>query len=327
MNTKNLTGYAAAQQGAAFFTLPGAGYLRVSGEDQASFLQRQTTHDIRLLQPGRALLSVLTSSTARILDVFYLLREPGSIGAITLPGLSERTARFLKSRIFFNDKVVVEDLSDQFAQLDLLSPHASQILAEMGVESVPAANEVIMAQVGSAEVHILATEPSAGMGFRLVTPASAAADVEAAFQGWGAVRLNAETYDILRIEAGLPAAGHELTENYTPLETGLEVAISDSKGCYTGQEIIARQITYDKVTQHLRGLRLESMVKPGERVWGEDKPAGALTSVANSPRFGCIALAVLKRAYNQPGTSLKIGPHSETGISAVVVPLPFQDRE
>jgi folate-binding protein YgfZ len=102
----------------------------------------------------------------------------------------------------------------------------------------------------------------------------------------------------MRVEAGLPAAGAELSEDYTPLEAGLAAAISSTKGCYTGQEVLARQITYDKVTQHLCGLRLTRRAQPGGRVWAPDgSPVGRVTSAATSPRFGEIALAVVKRPH------------------------------
>jgi folate-binding protein YgfZ len=142
--------------------------------------------------------------------------------------------------------------------------------------------------------------------------------------GGGAAALDGVDYESLRVEAGLPAAGHELTETYTPLETGLEAAISDNKGCYTGQEIIARQITYDKVTQHLCGLRLSQPASPGARIWAEEKLAGQVTSITASPRYGPLALAIIKRPYFEPGTAVLVGETIESAIQAQVQALPFQ---
>jgi folate-binding protein YgfZ len=136
--------------------------------------------------------------------------------------------------------------------------------------------------------------------------------------------LEDEDYSILRIEAGLPAAEAELSEDYTPLEAGLQSAISSTKGCYTGQEVVARQLTYDKVTQHLCGLRLEQRTQPGERLWAADgSRAGKITSAASSPLFGEIALAVVKRPFHQPGERLGVGETLETSAQAQVVALPF----
>jgi tRNA-modifying protein YgfZ len=135
------------------------------------------------------------------------------------------------------------------------------------------------------------------------------------------VELSDAEYEILRLEAGLPAAGHELTEEYTPLETGLEQLVSTSKGCYTGQEVLARQVNYDKVTRHLAGLRLKAEVPAGSSVTSEGKPAGIITSIAISPRLGPIALAVLRRPYHEPGTAVSVGE-----IKGTVEALPFNSK-
>jgi folate-binding protein YgfZ len=137
--------------------------------------------------------------------------------------------------------------------------------------------------------------------------------------------LQDQTYQILRVEAGIPAPRAELTEDYTPLETGLGWAVAEGKGCYTGQEVIARQLTYDKVTQHLVGLRLNRSAQPGKRVWAEGKPAGAVTSAVHSPRFGEIALAIIKRPHHQAGTLVHAGDTEAQSIPATVTSLPFSE--
>jgi tRNA-modifying protein YgfZ len=151
--------------------------------------------------------------------------------------------------------------------------------------------------------------------------------VTAALEQAGVSRISLETHTILRVESGRPEAGHELVEEYTPLEAGLEAAISDDKGCYTGQEVIARQITYDKVTRHLAGLVLAGEAHPGDQVWSltDGRSAGTITSVASSPRFGRIALAILRRPYLPPGTELRAGDKEE-GVIATVSRLPFTEN-
>jgi folate-binding protein YgfZ len=320
--TRRLAGYSAATNGAAYFPQPAAGYLRIGGPDRQTFLQRQTTNDVRLLTPGRALVSVLTSPAARILDVLTLVAEPGeSLGALTLTGRAAETFRYLRSRIFFMDKVTLEDASAEFAQFDLLGPAAPDVLRRLGFDRPPDVNEAVAAEVAGAQARALYGE---GLGFRLLFPASQAQAVTAALASAGADRLSVESFAVLRVEAGQPAGGHELVEDFTPLETGLAASISDSKGCYTGQEVIARQITYDKVTRLLVGLTLEGAVNVGDRVWSgaEDRSAGRITSTAHSPRFGHIALAVLRRPLNEPGTAVTVGER-EGGVPAVVVDLPF----
>jgi folate-binding Fe-S cluster repair protein YgfZ len=102
----------------------------------------------------------------------------------------------------------------------------------------------------------------------------------------------------------------------------LDVAISSVKGCYTGQEIIARQITYDKVTRRLVGLRLESPVDPMVAIQVDGRTVGAITSVAASPRWGLIALAVIKRPHHEPGTAVTV-LYEGRSVSATTTVLPF----
>ncbi|HEX9029385.1 MAG TPA: glycine cleavage T C-terminal barrel domain-containing protein [Anaerolineales bacterium] len=316
----DFSGYQAALHSAAFFQQPEPGLLRIGGPDRTAFLQRQTTNDMRRLAAGQPLFTVLTSPTARILDVFYLLQEPETILVITLPGRGASTARFLKSRIFFMDKVTVQNASSEFAQVDVIGPQAADRLKPLRVELASGTNQGADFSFESGLVHVVRLSPAAGLGWRLLAPAEQTDALIARLTKLEIMPLDAETYHVLRVEAGLPVSGNELNESYTPLETGLEVAISSEKGCYTGQEIIARQITYDKVTQHLCGLRLENNVNPGDKVWAEGKTIGAITSTALSPRLGSIALAILKRPYHQPGTAVIVGEREETGV---VSGLPF----
>lgn len=313
--------YETALSGAAYFPLPEAGYLRIKGTDRQAFLQRQTTNDIHLLAEGRALVTVLTSPTARILDVLTLVSEPEAIGALTLPGRAADTFHYLRSRIFFMDKVTVEDASAEFLQLDVFGPEAHSVLLTSGFTRPFEAGEAQTAEVVGGPVLGIMTS---SRDFRLVVPAGNATQVIAALEQAGATRLSAETHAILRVESGRPAAGHELVEEYTPLEVGLEAAISHNKGCYTGQEVIARQITYDKIIRHLAGLFLAGEAHPGDTVWspGDGRQAGTITSVARSPRFGHIALAILRRPYHTPGSILKAGD-KEGGVAATVSGLPF----
>jgi folate-binding protein YgfZ len=328
-----LPGYRASLEGAAFYPVLEPGCLRISGRDRAAFLQRQTTNDVHLLAPGRALLSVLTDPTARILDVFMLLveTEPGgdnggangaAIYALTLPGRGQQTAGFLRSRIFFNDQVTLEDQSQAFAQVELEGPQAQAALAGLGLEGAPEPGEVQAVPCSGSELKVIGRPGFTGTGYRLLAPAGIEEDLSLRLQELGAVQLSPEGYQARRIEAGLPSAEAELTSAYTPLETGLEAAVSSTKGCYTGQEVIARQITYDKITQRMVGLKLPAGIPAGARLWAEGRPAGEITSSVNSPRLGWIALAVIKRPYFEPGTKVSL---DQTGAepAGVVSSLPF----
>jgi len=313
----------AARRKAAFFIQPQPGYLRIFGADRLDFVQRQTSNDARSLAPDLAVLTALTSPTGRILDVLYLLQEGDAIEALTLPGYGSKTYNFLQSRIFFMDKVTVIDASGDFSQIDLLGPSIAETLQKLDVDRKPIPKQVQRGHIGRTPVRILGAHPSIGMGVRLIAPVEASLAVQNALAGAGAIALDPEDYHVLRVESGIPQVNKELKEDYTPLETGLQAIVSTDKGCYTGQEILARQNTYDKVTRRLCGLKLTAVPVVGARAWAEDKAVGTITSIAESPRLGVIGLAIVKRPHNQLGTILEIGEQPGNGISGEVVPLPF----
>jgi folate-binding protein YgfZ len=319
-NNPILQGYQAALIGSAYYLWENPGFLRIGGADRQAFLQRQTTNDLLQLEPSGSLVTVLTNPAARILDVLYLLDESDHLLAITLPGRGETTDDYLRSRIFFNDQVNIEQASHSMALIDLVGPGSVELLTQIGCNPLPTENAVVSWEIAGGSVIGFIQH---NLGYRLVCHAGQAPDLLAALDQSGAARLPYEVFDLMRIEAGLPAAGQELSEEYTPLEAGLDWAISSSKGCYTGQEVIARQITYDKVTRHLAGLRLDQRVQPGETAFcvDEDRPVGTITSAAISPRLGPIALAILRRPFDQPGSQVTLG--SKNGPAARIVPLPF----
>lgn len=316
--------YQAAIENVAGFPVPQPGFLFIDGRDQADFLQRQTTNDIQLLQPHRALPTVLTNPSARILDVLYLIQETDAIQAITLPGRGSSTGAYLKSRIFFKDQVRVEDHSPDYQQIDLCGPRADRLVEKLGFTHLPGGDELISAELDGETIFLMGSTTQLWLGVRLLAPQSTYPSILAVFDRASVPLLTPELYHVLRVEAGLPWSGFELNDNYTPLETGLDGAISPTKGCYTGQEVIARQITYDKITQRMCGLHLEASAIPGTPVWGENRQIGTVTSAVRSPRFGWLALAILRRPNFAPGTELQVGIAHDTSTAARVSELPFQ---
>jgi folate-binding protein YgfZ len=314
------SGYDAALSGAAYYVRRDGGFLRLTGSTRLDFIQRQTTNDVTLLSDGRALTTVLTTPTARILDVWQMVLEDESMGLITLPGRAPSTASFLQGKIFFMDDVSVEDRSGEIARLELVGPEIDSLLRRFGLAEPPSADQVCPIEIAGVGGRVLGQRGFVGSALLLIPSGDVQKGVDA-LEGAGVVPLSPESLDTLRIEAGLPAPGAELTEDYTPLEAGLDYAISDSKGCYTGQEVIARQLTYNKVTRRLVGLRLRAPVSVGAAVSVEGRSVGAVTSYADSPRFGPIALAYMKQPYHEPGVEAAIG--ESNGVKAVVEPLPF----
>lgn len=337
MNNDWMKGYHAANEHAGYHVLTDCGILLVSGMDRVDFLQRQTTNDVRLLNRDTVVTTVLTSPTARILDVFFLfegdlLSDSSAEGGektvlISLPERHQETARFLKSRIFIMDRVDVDDHSGQYALVNLFGPGSGRVLDGLEFRPPDKPGRISAAGFNGGVILIMRMHGMLYRGWGVVIPASLLSSFQDALEALGVSRINREGYRIIQVEKGLPSAEYELTEDFTPLEIGLCGAISDLKGCYTGQEVIARQLTYDKVTRRLVGLKLESLLPRGTKLYADGKPAGEITSTVESPRFGHIALAVIKRPYHDEGSKLEFYESGKNEAlirkSATVISLPF----
>lgn len=305
-----------------YFQHENPGYLQISGPDRLDFLQRQTTNDLRLLSPGHSLVTVLTSPAGRIQDVLWVFdKDDAAYGVITLTGQGDQTTRFLRSRIFFMDDVSVDDRSDAFYQIDLFGDGIATALKDLGADRESGENRITRIKVDEVTAQLIQHPHFAP---RILFPRPDREQVISVLEGMDYISLDRQGYHITLIEAGIPSVGHELIEDYTPLEVGYEWAISDNKGCYTGQEVIARQLSYDKVTKHLVGLSLANSSEAGLTLYSTDKdqPVGKITSTGISSRFGYIALAIVKRPYHQPGTGLHIH-ENDNQIEAEVRELPF----
>jgi aminomethyltransferase len=317
--TSNDERYRAALESVVRFDTSAQGRVRLNGRDRASLLQRLTTNDLVRLTAGAGTRTVLINSHARILDLLTVYALPEHLLVTTGPGQGGSLARYLQNRIFFQDKVTVEDLSNDTIQLDLYGPQAAALIQQttsVDPQEWPL-HHIQAASIDTAQVWIARTLPIGGDGFSILAQRADADLVNQAFAS--AQPLDADTFDVLRIEHGYPAPKRELSTEYIPLETGLNDAISFTKGCYVGQEIIARMESRNRLAKRLMGLRLSQAVASGAELRDADKAAGVITSVALSPRYGLIGLAYIRTAAATPGAQLQ----TEDGATAELIELPF----
>jgi folate-binding protein YgfZ len=296
---------------------PDGGVLSLSDADRVDFLQRMTTNDIKALGEGQSCVTVLTSPTAKIVQVFTVLAGADELLLLPARGETEALARHLRSQIFFMDKVKVRDLSAEHARLRLMGPQALTVLAATGLDMQGAEDGEWRRRDGMLAVRQRRYDVP---GYELLVAADRREDVIARLVAVEATVLEAgDMYQARRVELGIPLPGAELTGEYNPLEAGLGWACADNKGCYTGQEIIARQVTYDKVTRSLVGLASEQLLPAGTPLQAGGREVGAVTSAVQSPMLGRpIALAIVKRPHDALGTELQAGE-----LAAQVVALPF----
>ena len=308
--------YAALTEGAAILARPTAGVLCLSDADRHDFLQRMTSNNIAVLRPGQSAVTVLTSPTARVLYVFTVIARDNDLILLPAPTQSQALARHLRGQIFFMDKVRVEDLGDQWSRLRVMGPRAAQTLATVKIDATALSTNSVNIQ----DALMVVAQPHYEVpGFEIIIPTERVVSFTEALTATGARTISDAAYEARRVELGRPAASGELVEENNPLEAGLAWACAENKGCYTGQEIIARQITYDKVTKTLVGLRLDGAVTQGSEVTVDGRPVGTVTSVAHSPALNApLALAIIKRPHNALDTHLQIG--EQTGV---VTALPF----
>jgi folate-binding protein YgfZ len=293
----------------------------VLGADRAEFLNRMTTNDINSLRSGQTAVTVLTSPTARIRFVFTVLCLDEELLLLPASGQSDALAAHLRGQIFFMDQVEVN--TNDSGRWRLAGPQAEAVLDAAGY---PAPGDSDGRWWQSGEVVFVWEDRLDVPGFEIVASTDAGEELVTDLVAGGAVLLtDPAAYEIRRIELGVPAPGHELTEDYSPLEVGLDWACSDSKGCYTGQEIIARQITYDKVTKKLVGLVTDQLVSEGSAVIADGKKVGKVTSAIYSPTMNTtVGLAVVQRSHNEAGTPVSVQGEEGMETAARIVGLPFE---
>ncbi len=312
--------YRALWDGAVLQRRPQSGLLVLSDADRQDFLHRMTTNEINGLTAGQSTVTILTSPTARTEYVFTVVCRSDELWLLPSAGETDTLARNLKGKIFFMDAVKVVDDSSAWARMRLMGPRAGKVLTTIGIDLSDAADGAWSEKGGIVAVKQTRFDLP---GYELLAPVADAERLVSQLADAGVLLVDEPTYHVARIEAGRPIPGTELTDAYNPLESGMAWVCAEDKGCYTGQEIIARQVNYDKITKTLVGLVSDEALVDGAEVRADGRNMGTVTSAAYSPALGrFIALAVIKRPANEPGTAVSAG-----GQPAVVVALPFEIKE
>lgn len=323
--------YQAARQAVAVRDRSPVGRIVVTGDDRFDFFQRMSTNDMRNLKPGTGLPTILTSPVGRIVDYVVLYVQPESLLMLTSPENRVKDVRWLRSYIFFRDKVKLQDVTTETGLLTVYGPHSELLLraafGDQPLGELPMYYYLTVQLAGQA-VHIARAEGLDGPAFNLWSAAEVLPHVwDRLFTvgvEYGLQPLGERAHAVLRVEAGVPEAGRELTEEINPHEARLLRAVSFSKGCYIGQEVIARLDTYHKVQKYLVGLLPERPLAPGMRLVVDGKDVGWVTSVVDSPALGRpIALGYVRTAYAEAGQVVNAIQDGEN-ISVQVKRLPFE---
>ena len=297
------------------------GRLRVSGADRLRFLHNQTTNQIELLQPGQGCDTVFVTSTGRTLDLVTAYIQDDAVLLFVSPGQASVLSQWMDRYIFFADKVTIADETDTTIAFTLLGPDSAALLARLGVEKLDAtAGNHHQVTIGNIETCLAVGSGLALPGFTLIASAEAEATLWQQLVEAAAIPLGEQVWQQLHVEQGRPMPGAELTEDYNPLEAGLWQAVSFDKGCYIGQETIARLNTYQGVKQQLWGLHLSTLAAPGTPLTLAGQKVGVLTTCVETAA-GVRGLGYVRTKAGGQGLTVAAGD-----ATAEVVEIPFASR-
>ena len=288
------------------------GFIDVLGPDGAEYLQGQVTNDVEAVGVGEGQYAALLDRKGHMQADLRVLRVgEEAILLDTEPAAKDAALRHLTMYSIGRDVQVV-DVTGERGTVSLIGPRAVEIAGTPPLSEF--ANEATT--VAGVEVVAVGTRD----GIDLLHPAAERERVINALTEAGAVEVSPEAVEILRVESGVPRFGAEMDAATMPAEAGIvEDAVSFTKGCYIGQETVARLHYKGKPNRHLRGLRLSGAAAPGVALRLGEKEVGTLGGAVVSPALGPIGLAIVRREA-EPGTEIAVG---EDGVTAEVVALPF----
>src|SRR5262245_25996795 len=330
MIQRDSAGYAAARQQAALLDrTEERGRIVVSGADRGTYLQGLLTNDVAALRAGQGCYSAYLTPQRRMIDDMYRYGL-GDVILMTTHRDVKDTVLFKLDQFVFSEDVQLGDVSNTFAQFAIVGPRAAKVVAallpgvsEETLQGMPEHGNTRVEWHGAAAM-VTRTDDAGEPGYDVYVESAQADALKAAIVAAGVTVVDAAVAEAIRIEGGVPAFHRDMDEETIPLEAGIESrAISFTKGCYVGQEVIIRVLHrgHGRVARKLVGLlfAVGGPPAPGEAVRSGDREIGHVTSATDSPALDrAIALAYVHRDFVEPGTEVTAG-----GRTAVVGALPF----
>lgn len=279
---------------AVFVSRP-LGIVEITGETRLDLIDRMSTNRVKHLTPGMGTATVLTSDIGRIIDRLLLYADEERLLVVTGPHHAEGIIRYLMRFVFFNDDFHMVDKTEELAVLGL---YGQNVLSSLGL---PPDLELALHHWQNVAVDGLTgtlhrTDPIGGASYFLIVPQEQSAAWQDHLRQAGVQAIDEDTYQRLRVQAGLPEFGAEMSLDFIPLETNLWDDVSFNKGCYIGQEIIARLESRGRLAKKLVQFHLPDPtgITAGSDILADGKSVGMLTSVAGEYALGYVKTAVLK---------------------------------
>jgi aminomethyltransferase len=327
--------HTAVRQGVGIADLSHRGRLSVTGDDRIKWLQSIISNDILPLKPGQGLYSSFLTHKGKMLTYFrvYMLAE--SLMLEDVGEIGETTFQSLRKFLLYGTKAKMENCADSWGLLLVSGPKAPDLIKMAFGADVSGLKPIsfITHEVAGQQALLIRTEETGEVDIEVLIPADGVVPawdlLWSAGLPMGLKPFGTEAREMLRVEAGLPKAGPDLNEEIVPPEANLEgKAFSLSKGCYPGQEVVARMDTYGSVRRRLVGLALKDPVIPpkGAKLFSGDREVGWLSSAVRSPSVGSvIAFGFPLRDFSKPGTALTVDIDGQRH-DATVQALPFYTR-
>ena len=327
--------YQAVRTGVGLADLSHRGKVRVTGEDRVKWLQSIISNDILPLQPGQGLYSSFLTHKGKMITYFRCYVQTDAVVVEDVGEIGDHTFAALRKFLLYGTKAKMENCGETWGLLLVSGPHAAQtVKSAFGVEcgDLKPVN-FVTAQIGGQPALVMRTEETGEVDLEILLPADAVVSAWNALMAAGATfgikPVGAQAREALRMEAGLPKAGPDLNEEIVPPEANLEgKAFSLSKGCYPGQEVVARMDTYGNVRRHLVGLVLKDATVPpkGAKLFSGDREVGWVSSATFSPQqHAVLAFGFPLRDFSAPDTALTVEIDGRKH-DAVVKALPLYRR-
>ncbi len=324
--------YRAVRDAVGLFDFSHRGLLQFTGPDRLSFLQGMLSNDLRGLKTFDGQYATILTQQGKVVADVRVLCAMNSFYLDFWEPLREKILAHL-NRYLIADEVEIADRSDEYSTLSLQGPQSETLLrAVLGEAELPQrAFGHAMIQLDGAAVCVIAASHTGELGFDLIIPTAdlekVARRISAAGGPFAPHWIGAEAQEILRVEAGIPLYGVDFSEDNLLLEVGLDHAVSFSKGCYLGQEVVERIRSRGHVNKKLSGLLLETEAPAdiGSIIEANGKSAGMITSSVLSPRLNrSIALGYVSKEFWSPGTPVTVRSGArETRATVTALPFPL----
>lgn len=297
--------YSAAHEGAVLVDRSNLGMLKFTGATRLDLLNRMSTQAVNDLKSGEGAATILTTDIGRIIDRLILYTSSEAVYALTSENNADNIARYLMRFVFFNDDFHIEDLSEQTAVLAIYGPQAKAKMVAAGFPDMDLPlHHWRQGEVAGVTAYLHRTDPVAGDGYFVTCEITDKDQLYHHLLESGLALADEAAFEFLRIESGLPRFGREMTQEYIPLEANLWDDVSFSKGCYIGQEIIARMESRGRLAKKMVKLQSAAPIESGTMLESKGKTAGSVTSTAVGPN-GVVALGYVKT--NMIDSELKVG--------------------